>query len=322
MTVSTASQTHSQPLSVRLVNSLLSLKPLYSWAKHQARQRMIVRAEGMGVMWRDRSAALKQEIGPQALSTGAELLPEWQERWERLNDPTIEYPEYFQSPFHAYDRGNLSWDAATEVEVAAHAVHATIWPEAGVDGDAQLRQSYHNVLMAQLPAPPTDVVDLGCSIGMSTFALQDCFPSANLTGVELSPYFLAIADYRAQQQQRNICWRHAAAEATSLPEVSYDLVSLCLVCHELPQTAAREIFAEARRLLRPSGHLSIMDMNPQADAYRKMPPYVLTLLKSTEPFLDDYFSFDIASAIAEAGFEIPSQVDNSPRHRTLVARAR
>jgi hypothetical protein len=28
---------------------------------------------------------------------------------------------------------------------------------------------------------------------------------------------------------------HAAAEATGLPDSSQDLVSICLVCHELPQ---------------------------------------------------------------------------------------
>jgi hypothetical protein len=31
---------------------------------------------------------------------------------------------------------------------------------------------------------------------------------------------------------------HAAAEATGLPDGSQDLVSICLVCHELPQVLA------------------------------------------------------------------------------------
>ena len=321
-TATSRPQANRQPLSVRLVNGLLAIEPLFRWVKGKARQRMVDRAEDMGIGWRAHSEALKQEIGPQALGTGTTLSFGWKQRWNALVRPDLDYPDYYQSPFHAYDDGNLSWDAATEVEVAARAVHATIWPEAGVDGDAKLRQSYHEVLMEQLPTAPQAIVDMGCSVGMSTFALQDCYPDASMTGVELSPYFLTIADYRAEQQGRKVSWQHAAAEATGLPSSGYDLVSLCLVCHELPRTAAREIFVEARRLLRPGGHLAIMDMNPQSEVHRTMPPYVFTLLKSTEPFLDDYFSFDIATAIAEAGFHLTSQRENSPRHRTLIAQVR
>ena len=51
-----------------------------------------------------------------------------------------------------------------------------------------------------------------------------------------------------------------------------------------------------------------------------MPPYILTLLKSTEPYLDDYFSLDIESALVSAGFAPPTIVSNTPRHRTIIAR--
>lgn len=40
---------------------------------------------------------------------------------------------------------------------------------------------------------------------------------------------------------------HAPAEATGLPAASYDLVSMCLVAHELPQSATRSILREAFR---------------------------------------------------------------------------
>ena len=34
---------------------------------------------------------------------------------------------------------------------------------------------------------------------MSTFALQETFPDAQITGLDLSPYFLAVAKYRAEE---------------------------------------------------------------------------------------------------------------------------
>jgi ubiquinone/menaquinone biosynthesis C-methylase UbiE len=116
-------------------------------------------------------------------------------------------------------------------------------------------------------------------------------------------------------------WVHAAAENTGLPAASYDLVSACLLYHELPQTAAIAILQEARRLLKPGGYLGIMDMNPKSQIYAQMPPYILTLLKSTEPFLDQYFALDLGEAIEQAGFELVTVQETTVRHRALVARA-
>ena len=95
-----------------------------------------------------------------------------------------------------------------------------------------------------------------------------------------------------------------------------------MLFHELPQSAAIAILNEARRLLRPGGHLAIMDMNPKSEIYSKMPPYVKTLLKSTEPYLDEYFSLDLEGAIVAAGFAQPTVTCNSPRHRTIVAQVK
>ncbi|MEG5172575.1 class I SAM-dependent methyltransferase [Microcoleus sp. B3-D7] len=300
-------------LASRLVNGVLSIKPLANLAKHQAREMMIKRAEKIGVHWRQESQAL--------------LARNWEAELLSVQNPDLVYPKYYLTSFHAYEQGNMSWEAATEVEVAARTVHAGIWPEAGAEGDAKLRASYHEVIKSQIASSPQDIVDLGCSVGMSTFALGEVYPEAKMTGVELSPYFLAVAKYRSQQReaeclnQKSPTWVHAAAESTGLPAAAFDLVSICLVCHELPQKATREIFREARRLLRVGGHLTIMDMNPQSEVYAKMPPYILTLLKSTEPYLDQYFGLDIEEALIDSGFARPTITCNTVRHRTIVAEA-
>jgi ubiquinone/menaquinone biosynthesis C-methylase UbiE len=292
----------------QLITGLLGIKPLAAVAKHQARQMMIKRAATIGIDWPKTVAELHQR--------------DWQPDLEAVQDPDLVYPDYYVRSFHAYEKGNLSWEAATEVEVAAHAVHARIWPEAGAQGDAHLRQSYHEIVTATLPQPPRAILDIGCSVGMSTFALQATYPDAAVTGLDLSPYFLAVAHYQGQQKQvPRIQWVHAPGEATGLPDASFDLVSLFLICHELPQAATLAMFREARRLLRPQGYLAMMDMNPKSPIYGQMPSYVLTLLKSTEPYLDEYFSLDLEAAMVAAGFQTPQVTANSPRHRTVIAQA-
>ncbi len=312
----TAAVNTAPGLASRLVNRALAIKPLANIAKHQARQMMIERAEKIGVPWTKEVQALRE----------AKLSPLGESHdWEALlaqvqQNPQLTYPDYYLRSFHAYEQGNLNWEAAFEVEVAAIAVHARIWPNGEAQGDPQLRQSYHDVLKVQLTKEPRDILDLGCSVGMSTFALQEVYPEAKITGLDLSPYFLAVAHYRSQQRNAQISWVHAAAESTGLPTGSFDLISTFLMCHELPQSATRQIFQEAGRLLRPGGYLAIMDMNPKSQVFAKMPPYILTLLKSTEPYLDEYFALDIQQALVEAGFAAPTITSNSPRHCTALAR--
>jgi ubiquinone/menaquinone biosynthesis C-methylase UbiE len=317
------------PFTVRIANGLLGITPLFDFAKQRARNMMIQRAQTIGVQWREEAQQL------QSL--------DWSQTFAAINNPDLQYPDYYLKPFHAYTEGNLGWEPATEVEVAAYSVHARVWEDGGFEGDPRLRQSYHDILKQELSQAPQDIVDLdivdlGCSVGMSTFALQDTFPGSRITGVDLSPYFLSVAQYRTELRQAGQgnrlqlqetapstqpkpTWVHAAAEATGLPSASYDLVSASLMFHELPRDAAQAIFREAKRLLKPGGHFALMDMNPRSSVYAKMPPYVLTLLKSTEPHMDDYFNFDIETAIAQSGFSTPKLTCNTPRHRTIIAQA-
>lgn len=295
-------------LTSKLVNGLLSIKPLAKIAKHQARTMMIKRAEEIGVPWTKRVAEFRTL--------------NWETYLNQVQNPELTYPDYYVCSFHAYEKGNLSWEAAWEVESAAYAVHAKIWPNAGAKGDTQLRQSYHDIIKKQISIQPQDILDLGCSVGMSTFALEEIYPQAKITGIDLSPYYLAVAQYNSQENHPQITWKHSSAESTGLADNSFDLVSSFLMFHELPQNPTKEILKEVKRLLRPGGYFTMMDMNPQSEIYGKMPPYILTLLKSTEPYLDEYFTLDIEQAIIEAGFEKPTITPNSPRHRTIIARAR
>ena len=109
--------------------------------------------------------------------------------------------DYYLKPFHAYEDGNLSWQSAMEVESAALTVHAHIFsPPSSAkrilrrDGDFVLRENFH-VNMKQVfdekGFVPHTVLDLGCSTGLSTLKLLSSFPQARVTGLDLSPYYIA-----------------------------------------------------------------------------------------------------------------------------------
>ncbi|KAI7740571.1 hypothetical protein M8C21_027691, partial [Ambrosia artemisiifolia] len=271
--------TGQTPLS-RLVASLIAFKPLYSLLKLGARQVFISTAEKMNVPWRE----MTKEI----------LESDVYKEMEGIENKSIVYPDYYLSPFHAYDEGNLSWLAAAEAEAATMSMVKRAIPDASSLEEAidivrgnwlnaieQHHQQYSGNLKIR------DILDIGCSVGVSTRFLADKFPSAKLTGLDLSPYFLAVAKYKEKtspQRSNTFQWMHANGECTGLESLSFDIVSICYVLHECPARATINLAKESFRLLRPGGTFVISDNS------------------STEPFLDEYYLLDLEQTVKDAGF--------------------
>ncbi|MGB3308524.1 MAG: hypothetical protein WBG32_18415 [Nodosilinea sp.] len=92
---------------------------------------MVTRAEAIGVPWRERVQTLQSrrtELGHTAAAPATaapgEPSPRWQADLTALQNPHLTYPDYYTTSFHAYDEGNLGWQPAMELEVAAQAIHA------------------------------------------------------------------------------------------------------------------------------------------------------------------------------------------------------
>ena len=145
-----------------------------------------------------------------------------------------------------------------------------------------------------------------------------------MTGLDLSPHFLAVAELRERQQgggagqRQRIRYLHANMEATGLPAASYDLVTAQFVIHECPAAVIASLVAEARRLLRPGGVLAVADNNPRSPVIQGLPPLLFTLMKSTEPWSDEYYQFDVESCMAAAGFGSVVTIESDPRHRVVL----
>lgn len=68
--------------------------------------------------------------------------------------------------------------------------------------------------------------------------------------------------------------------------------------------------------------MAIMEMNPNSPAFQRIfsNVFAYTAFKSTEPWLMEYVTLDLHGAMTDAGFEQPLQTENSPKHRTVVAK--
>lgn len=296
----------------RLVNLLIQTKPIYGLMKGQARQVLIKTAEKNGIPWRENYQQLEQS--------------EVQELYRAIANPDVVYPDYYQVPFHAYEQGNLCWQAAFEAASATYAMGLRVWKNEDLswqEAQQRLRHSFLEILAQYSPAEVTNILDLGCSVGISTLALHRYYSarqkqSIHTIGLDLSPYMLSVAKILDEKQEIRQ-WLHGLAEATGLPDNSLDLVTLQFVIHELPRQATTEILQEIWRILKPGGVMGIVDNNPASPVIQNLPPVLFTLMKSTEPWSDDYYTFDVEAAIQAVGFSYQTTVASDPRHRAIIA---
>ncbi len=300
----------NDPLS-RFVNFLIGIEPIYGIMKSQARQVIVKTAEKNGIPWRKNYEELEQ--------SGVKGL------FDAIAEPNLRYPDYYCVPFHAYDEGNLCWKAAFEAESATYAMPLRVWKNETLtwqEANHRLRSNFYQVIDNYIPHRITDILDMGCSVGVSTLAVHRYYQQKqetkiNTVGLDLSPYMLAVAKMRDTNQEIKQ-WIHGLGENTKFADNSFDLVTLQFVLHELPRTATQAIFQEIFRILRPGGVIAITDNNPGSPVIQNLPPVLFTLMKSTEPWSDDYYTFNMEKALTEKGFDHKTTVACDPRHRAII----
>lgn len=295
----------------------------------QAKSTMVKTAEANGVPWRDALDWIQQQ-GP----------------WKLEAEDEVAVPEYYRQPFHAYEEGNLSWEAAWEGEIASRAVGARNFPDFGANGEDAFRGAFDEALAEIGASAPTGatIVDLGCGSGISTRRLASNFPNAaNVIGLDLSPHFVAVGNRLLEMAREKAApaagWRwvqpmqpctdtrislaRADAAHTGLDDGCADVVSLSLVIHELPPEATLEIVEEAHRLLKPGGQIWITEMDFETPAFAKLRanPVLFSLIRATEPYLDVYADFQpqLPQELSARGFSPVRLAAATGRHFALVA---
>jgi ubiquinone/menaquinone biosynthesis C-methylase UbiE len=254
-------------------------------------------------------------------------------------------PDYYRQAFHAYEQGNLCWEAAWEVEIASAAVGARNFPAYGRYGERAFRDSFHIALLeggAQCPHNAV-VVDLGAGTGISTRRLALAYPQASqLLGIDLSPYYCQVGTFLMEHapigkqteddddgpwvntivKDDRIRYQVGDAAQTGLPDASVDIVNLQFVAHELPYVVTLDVLREAHRLLKEGGQLWFCEMDFETPGYaaQRSNPVLFSLIRSTEPYLDDYA--DHGQEIRDCLHELFAKTVITPatgRHFAIVA---
>jgi ubiquinone/menaquinone biosynthesis C-methylase UbiE len=207
--------------------------------------------------------------------------------WDRNLAPTDSYPDYYHTQnFHGIEGGYLTQTAAITYDPITQYVLPPYEP--------WVRQSLVMAVLAQ----PRRILDLGCGTGSTTLLLKQAFPYATVTGLDLSPYMLAVAQDKAQQANVAIDWKQGTAESTQLPSGSFDLVTASLLFHETPPVATQAILAESYRLLAPGGQILILDGNQRT--LRSL-DWLNNVFE--EPYIQAYADGNLDAWMGKTGFD-------------------
>lgn len=231
----------------------------------------------------------------------ADLAEVERRRRERRNSevlaaaPPGRYPRYYLQNFHYQTDG---WLSDASAELYDHQVEVLF----GGAADAMRRQAlvplHHE--MRRRRVRETRLLDVACGTGRFLREIKNNYPRLAVTGLDLSPHYLAEAR-RSLADWSGVELVEGAAEAMKLAGGSFEVATSVYLFHELPKKLRRQVADEIARVLKPGGLLILVDSlqlgdEPDYDALLEHFPAALH-----EPYYADYVRDDLPELFADAG---------------------
>jgi ubiquinone/menaquinone biosynthesis C-methylase UbiE len=195
------------------------------------------------------------------------------------------YPSYYLQKFHFQSDGYLSGASAKRYD---HQVEVLF----GGAAAAMRRQALVPLKAALATRSAARLLDVGCGTGRFLREVKANYPRLDVTGLDLSPHYLAVArdELRSWSRARFVV---GAAEAMPFADAQFDAITCIYLFHELPPGVRRSVVGEIRRVLRPGGMLVFVDSLQPGDEpdYDAMLDYFPVAFH--EPYYASYLREDL-----------------------------
>jgi ubiquinone/menaquinone biosynthesis C-methylase UbiE len=210
------------------------------------------------------------------------------------------YPGYYKNDFHYQTDGWMSKRSAEVYETSTEVVFLG-------RQDAMQRLSLlplREVRDANNGKPR--ILEVASGTGRFTTFIRDNHPTADVTLVDLSPFYLEAA------RENDQYWRtlrypneesrpppatfvQAAAEALPFEDASFDAVVCVYLFHEMPEAARAAAAAEMARVVAPGGTVVLTDSMQRGDRFLLTSTAAKAFGKLNEPHVENYVDTDISS---------------------------
>lgn len=206
-------------------------------------------------------------------------------------DPNFVYPDYFSKvEFHIQPGSYYADPLAGYIYHYGTKVFFT-----GKNDNDDVQRGLVNTIPTPADGQVRRILDLACSVGQSSTAFKERFPEAEVWGIDAGAPMVRYAHKRAADMRLDVHFAQRLAEKTGFPDDHFDIVYAMILFHEIPQNIAKEVIAEAHRVLRPGGLFVVLDFanrprgvsNPIADYSRDFDTH-----DNGEPYASDFVYSD------------------------------
>jgi ubiquinone/menaquinone biosynthesis C-methylase UbiE len=199
--------------------------------------------------------------------------------------PPGTYPSYYLQKFHFQSDGYLSNASAERYD---HQVEVLF----GGAAAAMRRQALVPLKSALAGRAGARLLDVGCGTGRFLRDVKANYPRLYVTGLDLSPHYLAVAQRELRSWSR-VQLAVGAAEAMPFAAGQFDAITCIYLFHELPSGVRQGVVAEIRRVLKPGGMLVFVDSLQPGDEpdYDAMLDYFPVAFH--EPYYTSYLREDL-----------------------------
>lgn len=164
-----------------------------------------------------------------------------------MSDPAVDYPDWYMHRWHFLPEGYLSERSAAGYDRVIRNVY-NVFNE---------RRIARALLRKVRTFAPESVLEVGPGPGRLLERLAGLRSVSRLTGVELSPYLLARAAERLQGRQVELV--HGDGLAMPVPDGEFALATASHYLGHLPPGQRSRAVDELARVVRPGGHVLIVD---------------------------------------------------------------
>jgi len=166
-------------------------------------------------------------------------------------------------------------------------------------------ESIHRQLVDQADIRPKHrVIEIGCGTGNLSILIKRLHPQAEVVGLDPDPKALARAQRKTEREVLSMQLDRGFAEELPYPDASFDRVFSAFMFHHLEPDEKEKTLQEARRVLKPSGSLHLLDFGGakvRSDGF-------MTRLQHRSERLRDNFGDRIPTFMREADFADPTEV--------------
>jgi ubiquinone/menaquinone biosynthesis C-methylase UbiE len=148
------------------------------------------------------------------------------------------------------------------------------------------------------------VLDIGCGTGALTVLLKQAQPFADVVGLDPDPKALAIARRKATQASLSIEFVEGFGNHLGYADASFDRIFSSLMLHHLDSDQKVATLREARRVLKPTGSLHLLDFGPPRSALARVMGHLL----HNAGHMHDNTEGRIPAMMTEAGFATAEEV--------------